>query len=79
MARWFQLRRRAFGIVWIVLSVFWIDVTAEKVHELRIAEQAIGLLRYVNIAFWFVMLAFWTRFTWMEWRRGAKGNDSARD
>jgi hypothetical protein len=60
-------RRTWFGIFWIVLSIFWIDETAERVHAMRLAGQAVSVWRYGQVIFWVVLLLFWIRYTWKNW------------
>ena len=65
----FNRRMLITSAVWIVLCLVFLDVAVAKVTDLRAAHQPVSVLRYAQIAFWIVLLAFWVWSLWRSWTR----------
>jgi hypothetical protein len=55
--------------IWILVSVFFLDVILRKVVDLRTAGRYVGPWQYAQAAFWLFILMFWIWDGWKSWQR----------
>ncbi len=56
-------------LIWIALSLFWIDVTGSRVHTLHAAGRIVTGWQYAQIGIWILILIFWSVLAVAAWRR----------
>ena len=62
-------RELTSSVAWILLSVFFLDVSRGRVVDLRTAGQYVSPWRYAGAAFWVFVLMFWIWNGWKSWQR----------
>ncbi len=54
------------AVVWLAASVMFEDVAWGRMRALREAGLAVSPWRYLQVAFWVVMLGFWGWEVWVR-------------
>jgi len=60
---------KATCLIWIALSLFWIDVTGSRVHTLQVAGRTVTGWQYAKMGIWLLILLFWSVLAVAAWRR----------
>ena len=56
-------------LIWIALSLFWIDAFATRMHKLHASGRAVTGWQYAQVSFWVLILIFWSVLAVAAWRR----------
>ena len=53
--------------LWVVMSVFWLDVLVGRLHQERIAGRSVGA-NYAEIVLWVAILLVWIGLALRAWK-----------
>jgi hypothetical protein len=57
------------SVLWALISLGWISLSAERVSHFRASGRPVSVLREAGVWFWVVMLSFWLWNGWRSFRK----------